>query len=404
LKAPARIGFDASSTVGPRTGIGVATAELLTALLPVWPESWSLKVLVNSARWAPPDGDAWPRSKRIELRRTRLPGRLLLRGWQWVGAPPIEWLLGPLELHHSPAGYLTPSRRARAVLTVHDVYFARGPEHPDPFGVSYFRRTFPRRLASAGRVIASSEFTRGELIELYGLQPERVHVVPLGVDPARFHAMLTEADRRAVEPWAPDGPYWLCVSTIGPKRKNLTRLVEAYARARVHAPDLPPLVIAGRQDPGPELEALRRAIDAGGLDGRVRLTDYLPPPTLPSLYRAARALVIPSLSEGFGLPALEAMACGCPVLAARAGALPEVVGEAALLFDPTSADAIAAAILQVDREPPLREALRVAGIDRARRFTWAASAQATLGVYATALAEDSPGAAGRFRPSPRPNP
>ncbi len=387
------IGFDASSVVGQRTGIGYATASLLTGLGRIWPESWPpLKVWINSRRHEPPAADPWMQSPRCSLRRTHLPGRLLLRSWQHLDYPPAERLFGsPLALVHAPASYIPPVQHARRVVTVHDLYFRHAPADVETYGGGYFLKTFPKGLPRVDHIITVSEFTRSELLRFYPLDPERVTAIHLGVDCERFSAQPHGEDDRRLDALAIQPPYLLCVATIEP-RKNLPQLIQGYSRMlqvlKAAHQRAPRLVITG--PPGWQQDALRARVREAGLEEQVLLTGYVPDDVLPALYRRAFALIFPSIYEGFGMPVLEAMACGCPVVMARAGSLPEVGGECAIYFNPRSPDSIARALGNLVIEPHQREALRAAGLHRVRGFSWESTARATLEVYRRVLGAPVP--------------
>ncbi len=253
-----------------------------------------------------------------------------------------------LDVLHCPTYYGPASSRVPVVVTVHDLAVWR---HPEAFGRwtrAYVPRAVPRVLRAAARVIAVSEFTRGELVELLGVPEEKIRVVPNAVE-----------DVFSAEGEAADGEYVLAVGTIEP-RKNLPRLAEAARRA------------------GREL----RAVGAAGwggvrLDG-VRYLGEVGDEELARLYRGALCVAYPSLYEGFGIPVLEAMACGAPVVTSRGGATEEVAGGAAVLVDPLDPDAIAAGI---EEAVARREELRALGLERARAFSWDESARRTVEIY-----------------------
>ncbi len=390
--ASAVIGYDASVALGPRSGIGEYTAQLLTAMAPQLPEAWQMRVLVNSFRPIElPEHDGWTHAENLSIHRGRIPGRVLLSAWRLIGRPKIESVMGPIDLFHSPASYLAPSRRAATIITVHDLFFLSETGDLDAYGGAYFKKTFPGGLKKCAKIIADSEFTRGGLIDHFGLDPSSIAVVHLGVDHERFAPEPRPDDADRIEAITHGEAYLLCVSTVGPKRKNLPALIEAYARARARHADLPRLVIAGKVDPERADTELRAKIDSCHLGARVSLVGYVSSRDLPALYRGARAALIPSLTEGFGLTALEAMAGGVPLAAARSGSLPEVCGEAALLFDAkgrndmVDSEAMAHAIGRIAGEERLRQRLRSAGLERARTFTWKATAKSTLDVYAEIL-------------------
>jgi glycosyltransferase involved in cell wall biosynthesis len=203
-----------------------------------------------------------------------------------------------------------------------------------------------------------------------------VTVTPYAADPI-YRPMDREAARRAVaERFGLRGPFVLAVGVLQP-RKNLPRLIRAFGRVAREAPHA--LALVGK--PGWAHEELKRAVAASGLGSRVKFTGYVPDADLPVLYNAAELFVYPSLYEGFGLPPLEAMACGTPVVTANVTSLPEVVGDAALAVDPTDELALADAIGRALTDEALRERLRTAGLAHAALFSWERTAALTLQVY-----------------------
>jgi glycosyltransferase involved in cell wall biosynthesis len=291
----------------------------------------------------------------VEVRRYTLPGasrtRKLVRDTVWyLGALPRRARRDGVDVLHCPA-HRGPLRSAvPLVVTVHDLGVLRHPETFNRWTRTYSRVVLPRLARAAARVIAVSEFTAAEAVELLGLEEERVRVIPHGVE----------------APFTPEGPaaagdYALAVGTLEP-RKNLQRVAAAAHRAGLE------LRVAGAPGwGGVEVESL-------GFVGDERLAE---------LYRGATCLVYTSLYEGFGLPVLEAMACGTPVITSAGSAPAEVADGAAVLVDPLDVEAIAAGIEEADRR---REELRAAGLARARAYTWEAAAQATVEVYREAAA------------------
>jgi alpha-1,3-rhamnosyl/mannosyltransferase len=398
-----RVAIDAGAVVGPRTGVGLATVGLLEALGRAWPADWPAPIAwINSPRHPLPEGDRWLTDGRFEVRHTRYSGKALLRGWQWLDRPPLERWLGPIGLVHSPSGVVPSVRRARRIVTVYDLYFRHRLEHTDAYGGRYFNATYGRRLPRVDAVVCISEFTRAELLRFYPIPAEKVHVIRLAVDGERFRpAAGMGAAGAAASPAAAPGandnalsdaahlaalglkpPYLLCVATHEP-RKNLPRLIEAAAALepllRERGLATPLLALVGRDGWGNvEIERLARR---AGVADRFRLLGYLADERMPALYRGAMALVFPSLYEGFGLPALEAMACGCPCVLSRIEAHREVAGDAAAWFDPDDAEALARLMAEVVAGADLREKLRAAGLARARTFSWAAAARDTLDLY-----------------------
>ncbi len=278
------------------------------------------------------------------------------------------------------------------VATIHDLSFEHLPETFKRRSRLQLRLTVRHTARKAAQIIASSEYSRADIIETYGIKPERVSVTPLAAAEHFAPANQKEVER-VCKHYGIEGDYILGVGSVQP-RKNLVRLIEAYAdlrRTRTHA-KLPKLVLVGKR--GWLYKESFQAVAAHGLADDVLWTGYAPEVDLPALYTGAQCFVYPSYFEGFGLPPLEAMRCGAPVIAGNRTSLPEVVGDAGLLVDPFNIDALAHAIAQVIDSDTLRAELRRKGLEQARKFSWQRTAQLTLKVYEQALA--APTATGRF--------
>jgi len=368
-----RIGLEYSAALHQTAGIGRYERQLAAALVAAHPEvHWRL----FAALGALPETGAVP--ARAALIRAPLSERNLNRLWQRLRTPlPVETWTGPLDLYHGMDFLLPPLRRGTpSVVSIHDLSFELFPAETMPGMRDFLGKAVPRSVRRADHVIADSEATRRDLIDLYKVDPARVTTVPLGVD-ERFTPDGTagEGERMRARYGLGDSPFLLTVSTLQP-RKNHLRLVQAFAEA-----DLPGLclVIAGGQ--GWAYEQVHAEVNRLRLGGRVIFPGFVADADLPALYRTAAGLVYPSLYEGFGLPPLEAMACGTPVLASNAASLPEVVGDAALVVDPLDVHAIAAGLGRLAGDEAVRAALREKGTARARLFTWARAAEATWAVY-----------------------
>lgn len=280
-----------------------------------------------------------------------------------------------LDLVHFPVAVGIP--RPRSVpwaVTLHDVAHHAVPEHFSRAERAYRAFAYDQSARRADVVFTDSEHARGQIIEFLGVDPERVIAIHLGIDYDFFAAGEGNDDAALAGLRLPER-FIYYPANMWPHKNHLV-LVQALGAARdrdVH------LVLTG-QTYGRDQE-LRDTAREAGVSDRVHHLGYVPRETLPALYRRATALVFPSLFEGFGFPPLEAMAAGCAVGTSHAGSLREVVGEAALVFDPTDPEAIAASIDRLTGDPSLRAALRERGRDHARSFTWAAAAQAHLRVY-----------------------
>jgi len=233
-------------------------------------------------------------------------------------------------------------------------------------------------------VITTSEYSRTRAIEALGIPADRIEAVPLGIDLRRFSSASAEDDASRIEALGAVRPFVLYPANLWP-HKNHERLLDAMAGTQ---DDELELLLTG-QTYG-RLDPLLAHAHRRGLDGRVRHLGYLDAGDLPALYRAARAVVFPSLYEGFGAPPLEAMACGCPVASSTRGSLAEVCGEAALPLDPESTESITAAIEAASFDEELRNRLRAAGLEHARRFSWGTAAARHTAIYARVAATSPP--------------
>jgi glycosyltransferase involved in cell wall biosynthesis len=266
------------------------------------------------------------------------------------------------------------------VATIHDLSFEHLPATFKRRSWMQLRLTVRHTARRAAHIIASSEYTRRDILETYGVAPERTSTVPLAAAP-HFRPIRDERElQRVRDVYGIAGNYILAVGSIQP-RKNLTRLVEAYAslrRQRAHD-KLPRLVVVGKQA-WLYAETLR-AVEASGVRADVIFTGYAPEADLPALYSGALCFVYPSVYEGFGLPPLEAMRCGTAVVAGNRTSLPEVVGDAGLLVNPFDVEEIAAAIARLIDDKDLRATLSERGLARATQFDWRETARLTLEVY-----------------------
>ncbi len=264
----------------------------------------------------------------------------------------------------------------RSVVTVHDLGYRLFPETHRPLDRAYLDLSTRFNARSAAAVLADSQATKEDLVRFTGVAAARVTVVHLGRDetlaPEQDPGRLAEVQQRL----GIQQPYVLYVGTLQP-RKNLVRLVDAFAAARQQHPELI-LVLAGRR--GWLADPIFRRVEALGLHDAVRFPGYVADADLPALLSGALCFAFPSLHEGFGFPVLEAQACGAPVLAANTSSLPEVAGDGALLVDPLDTDAIAAGLLRLAGDRALRDRLRAAGFANLHRFSWQRCARETLAV------------------------
>jgi glycosyltransferase involved in cell wall biosynthesis len=355
-----------------RTGIGEYVHELARALTQL---DGGPEVTAFSASWRDRIEPAVAADlPGVRIADRRLPVRGLTWAWHRLGWPPVEWLAGPCDIAHSPTPLLIPTARAAQVVTVHDLHFLR----PGAAGAGDPRQhDFPQlihdHVRRADHVIAVSRYTAGLVERELGIPPRQIttttHGAPRWADDVRR--------RRGSQV----GRTFLFIGTLEP-RKNVGLLLDAYARLRSRRPDAPNLVLAGGVT-----EAGRSWVErarTAPLAPHVSVAGYVSEIDRHALFADARAVVVPSLDEGFGLPALEAMACGIPVVATPVGALPEVLGEAGTFAPPDAPDAWAAALEGCLDDAWCRtQAAR--GLERARAFSWASTARTTLGAYQAAV-------------------
>jgi glycosyltransferase involved in cell wall biosynthesis len=375
-----RIAVDARPAVFPhKTGVGYYTWHLLRLLPAVDPETTYLAWYLNARML-----QGGPRrllgdvaAPNLIERPTPLPARWFERLSERFDLPRIEWFARS-DVVFAPNFVPPPTRVRRLVVTVHDLAFRRLPDSA-PHGTRWWLARLDRALARATTVIAVSGSTRDDLVELAQVDPDRITVIPLGVDHRVFQPADPERVAAARSAHGVDGPYLLYVGGIEP-RKNLPALIAAFTRLSA---DLRLAIAGGGVAWNPEGTDLLDAALANaptGVRERVIRTGYVSDVDKVGLLTGAEAFVYPSLYEGFGLPVLEAMACGTPVVTSNVSSLPEVAGDAAVLVDPADPEAIAAGVERVLSDSALRKQLVDRGLERAKEFSWEATATRTAHV------------------------
>jgi len=364
-----RIVIDYRPALRARTGVGEHIHQVTRELS----QNASDEITLFSSSWKdrlPPDISA--QLPRVRVADRRIPVSVLNFAWHRLGWPPVEAIVaGVYDIAHSPHPLLMPSRSAAQVITIHDLHFLSHPERTS----AEIRRDYPalvRAHASrADAIIVVSRFVAGEVQRLLGVPAGRISIAMNGAPQWKTPPAPLKSDG-----------YLLFVGTLEP-RKNVGGLLEAYSRLLARAADAPQLVVAGRAEP--DAAGTVAAMSRPPLAGRVDYRGYVSPDQRESLFKGAQALVLPSFDEGFGIPALEAMAAGVPVIASNRGALPEVVGDAGLLVEPDDPEGIAAAMERMIHDRTLRQNCALRGLDRARQFTWSQAARDTRRAYEAAV-------------------
>lgn len=285
-------------------------------------------------------------------------------------------LIPGAELFHATEHLLLPLRGVPTVLTVHDLIFRRYPQHHKPLNRWYLNATLPLYCRRADHIIAVSEQTKRDVMASYGVPAQKISVIYEAADP-QFQPQAPEAVAAVRARYRLPERYLLCVGTIEP-RKNLGRVLAAFER--LHAERLTDaLVIVGKR--GWLFDDFFARLEQSPTKQAVIFPGFVPDADLPTVYAGAQALAFPSEFEGFGLPVLEAMACGAPVVCSTTSSLPEVAGAAALLVDSADTDAITAALRRVAADADLAAELARRGVAQAARFSWQRAAAETLAVY-----------------------
>jgi len=371
-----RIGLDARALVSPvRFGVERYVVNLLLALAEL-EEGPEILAYVDRPVVDADLGRALSGRAETKLLRAR-------RGWLRAALPWRLWRDG-VDLVHLPSTILPPLLPCPAVVTVHDLAWARHPETYDSDDLRMQTEVVPRSVRRAAHVIAVSESTANDLTEVVGVPREKISVVPLGVSsvfrpdgPPLSRDIFPGAERLS-------GGYVLHTGGLH-LRKNVARLLEAYKSVKEELA-VPPLVIAGEATSAPG-RRLRERAEALGVADDVIFAGYVEESVLAALYRGATVAVYASLYEGFGLPVLEAMASGVPVITSSRSAMVEVAGEAALLVDPESVEEIASALARLLGDEALRKELAARGMSRSRGYRWELTARGTVAAYRRVLEE-----------------
>ncbi len=383
-----KIGIDISQIVYEGTGVATYTRSLVEAMVKLAPED-KFFLFGSSLRNRRPLIEFIKAlgAGNVQKKFSFLPPKLLEFLWNGIHVLPIETFTGELDVFHSSDWLEPPTKKAKRITTIHDLLVFKYPETFVPRGghdiVANQKRKFHFVKNYSDLIIAVSETTKREAMEILKIPERKIRVIYEAADPIFYPRKSAEIEE--VKAKYGIGEYLLCVGTREP-RKNLDRVIMAFAEmARVN--EGLSLVIAGKYGWGQENEKLKiksfdKAQDKSEkLDSKVKILGFVEKEDLPRLYSGAKAFVYPSLYEGFGLPILEAMACGCPTVTSNIGSMKEVAGGAAILAEPESSESLAGAISKILRSRNVQEELKIKGIKRAGEFSWEKAALQTLECY-----------------------
>ena len=378
--AQLRVGINATALLSPRTGIGQYVYHLGRECL----EAEDIDPSFFYGTW------------KTQLRAQPLPNIDTIKTYIKKAVPwsyeiknlifqaqfSAGLLKHPVDVYHEP-NYLAFRFPGPSVITVHDLSWIRHPETHPKQRLAAMSSYFPRSLERAAAILTDCNFVKKELVETFGLNPERVTPVLLGVSSDFYPRQPSACKGFLGEHGLAFGRYVLSVGTLEP-RKNIPALIDAYSMLPADLQQQFPLVLVGMRGwLSSGLEARMKPLVERGV---IKPLGYVADEMMPLVYSGAAAFVFPSLYEGFGLPPLEAMACGAPVISSESSSLPEVVGDAGLLVDPLNVDALAESLRSVLEDRAFAEALAQKGVKRAAGFSWKKTAAETIAVYRRALA------------------
>lgn len=372
-----RIAFDYTAGIRQEAGIGHYVRSLLDAMLAL--DVTNEYTLLTSGR--PTKERPFPAAPNVRGRSVLLPDRYLNILWYRMRAPlPAQWFTGKVDLYHGPDFVLPPlSKHIRKVVTIHDLAFLKHPEYAAPALAAYLSKVVPISIAEANVVAAVSHDSARTLIEHYATPPEKITIIPNGLRPHFKRITDPLLLGATTNKFGLKHPLVLGVGTLEP-RKNHMGLIRAFHQAQSnkrHRPAM--LALAGGG--GWLYDETRQLVADLKLEKKVRFLGRVNDLELAILYSLADVFAFPSFFEGFGVPPLEAMACGAPVITSNTSSLPEVVGEAALTINPHEPAELAEAITRLIGDEHLRENLRQQGYARAQCYTWPKAAKKMLDIY-----------------------
>ncbi|HNT33460.1 MAG TPA: glycosyltransferase family 1 protein [bacterium] len=379
-----KIGIDISETTGEKTGVGYYTTHLVEALAAVDRVNQYTLYPVFFDNFPPTyDRATCPEQDNFSLFGKSLSRRKLTHLWHKSGMPK-EQLFGQQDVFHSTTFSSPELTESSLIVTLYDLSFWTHPQCHRPINRRYCAERCCLAARRASRLIAISEATKRDILKYLHVPEERVVVTPLAAHP-RFRPVEDAwCKHQVLMKYGLLTDYIFSLGSLEP-RKNIATLIRAYSALPDRLRRTTHLAIAGAK--GWKNSNLFALIEQLSLGDCVKVLGYVPDDDLPALYSSASVFVYPSLYEGFGLPALEAMACGAPVIVSNTSSLPEVVGTAGIQIEPTDVEALTQAILRVLLQPDLSEELRRKGIEQAHRFSWQRTAELTLQAYVDAAAE-----------------
>jgi len=378
-----RIGFDIRPFLRQATGVGIYYKNLLFSLASI--DRYNQYFLFSSSYKDRFFQEELPPFSHREFRDARYPVKLINFLWQKVGWPPLDKFFNTeLDLTHSPIPLLLPTK-GKKIVTVYDLFFMDFPAFVKGEARKNFAQKIENSLHQADGILVISQFVKDQIIERFSLNEDKIKVVYLGIDQGFSNKPSATQTEIVKKKYGLPAKIILFVGAIEP-RKNLVKLIDALGFIQKKSVDAP-LVIVGKK--GFDYQNLIKKIEKNKLQSKVLFLNYLPDEDLKILYHLASCLVLPSLSEGFGLPLVEAMASECPLVISKTSALPEIALDAALYFHPDDAEEMANQIITVMDNEEIRKNLIEKGNQRVKDFSWTKTAENTLEFYRAVLDKGS---------------
>lgn len=376
-----KVAIDIQNLLNTKTGVGHYVYELASALSSQNADAdffffyFSRTRLLNL-----PFLGEHAKEHRIPSQIIRLYGQL----WKYFQFPKIDRFLPKVDVLHFPNFFIRPFKRGKCVLTIHDLSFIRYPQYTEPKNLKFLTKQLKIAISRADKIIADSDFTRNEIIDIYQIEKSKVVTVYPGIRREFKDLAPSGAKENIRKKYNIDGRFILFVGTIEP-RKNLIGLVEGFRIMRELAPELRDvkLVVCGM--PGWLFKTTLKRMEQPDVADVIVRTGYISEKDLPALYAAADALALPSWYEGFGFPCVEAMACGVPVLCSKDSSMSEITKDAAVLVEPGRPESIAEGLIRILSDSELRKNLVAKGAELATEFTWERTAKETYEVYKSVL-------------------
>jgi len=369
------IGFDISAQSLPRSGMGQYQYHLLRHLLEIDHQNFYNLYAFNFRNRKRFKEIKFP-AKNYKIKVLPIPQRLIILWWMMMRRPYLERLTGKCDVYHLSEICIPPVKKAKTVAFIHDLTTILFPEHHKRSNVFLHSKRF-KNIHKVDAILTNSESTKKDIIKHLKIKTEKIFVTYLGADEC-FRPMNEAEVEPVLQKYKIRKPYILFVGTLEP-RKNVETLISAFDQLKAKHQILHQLVLVGQK--GWLYKNIFRAIESSPNKSDIRYTDYVPDIDLPALMNGAEVFVYPSFYEGFGLPVLEAMQCGAPVITSDISSMPEVGGEACLYINPDSADELTKSIFEVINDAGLQKNLSEKGVERAKQFSWEKCARETLKVY-----------------------